>query len=123
MSTLKINRWWFAFSVYMLVSLCLPASAEIPVSRYADYRTNIPAFKNYLVGLGRGVFWANVLLKTAGKLPLFCMPSKLALDEGIILSLIDQEIRNPSSGIIWSDDDSVEMIMAVAFMKRFPCLQ
>ena len=96
------------------------ASAEFPVGTYTQFR-NDSAFKSYLVGLGRGIFWANALLKVQGKPRLFCMPEHLNLDEGIILSLIDQEIRSPSSGKPWSDDAEVEFVMAVAFINRFPC--
>ena len=97
------------------------ASAEIPLRFYTDPQFDLAQHKDYVVGLGRGIFWANVLLRVQGKPPLFCMPPHLALDEGIILSLIDQEIRSPSSGKPWADDTTIEFLMAYAFMQRFSC--
>ena len=96
------------------------ARADFPVGRYAEF-LKVPSFKDYLVGVGRGVFWSNVMLKVRSEKPFFCMPSRLALDEGIILSLINQEITKPSSGKPWKADTSVEMVMVVAFMTKFPC--
>jgi hypothetical protein len=115
-----IRRWNLVALVCVLAFWSWPSSAEVPVAKYAEFR-DVPQFKEYLVGLGRGVFWANVLLRVYGKSRLFCIPEKLALDEGVILSLIDQEIRSPSDGKPWGDDDPVEMVMAFAFARRFPC--
>jgi hypothetical protein len=97
------------------------ATADIPLERYNDFKNNVPQFKDYLVGVGRGIFWANAVLRATGRPRLFCMPENLKLDEGIILSLVDQEIRDPSSGKSWGSDAPVEMIMAFAFKNRFPC--
>jgi hypothetical protein len=63
------------------------------------------------------------MLVVSGEKPMFCMPAKLNLDKGIILSLIDQEIRSPSSGKPWGDDTPIEMIMVFGFIERFPCNQ
>ncbi len=118
-------RWLIRFRVTAIVcalAVCSAnAAAEVPLSKYAELRKNVPQFKDYLVGVGRGIFWANVLLDVHGKQKLFCMPEKLAFDEGIILSLLEPEIRSPSSGKPWPADDAVEMIMAFAIASRFPC--
>ncbi len=103
-------------------AICFPiAYADIPLSKYSEFRENVPQFENYLVGVGRGIFYANVLLATQGKPKLFCMPKKLALDKDIILSLIDQEIRNPPSGKPFPKETTVEMVMAFSIARRFPC--
>lgn len=97
------------------------AAADISLRQYSEFRKNVSQFKDYLVGVGRGVFWANVILETNGKPKLFCMPRKLALDEEIILSMLEQEIRSPSGGKPYSEDAPVEMVMTFSFAHRFPC--
>ena len=111
----------FCTAVFAALHLCSTAFADIDVSKYPLFMKQFgPDFKHYLVGVGRGVFWANMLLTSGGR-PIFCMPSRLHLDEGLILSLIDQEIRDPPSGKTWAGDTSVELIMVYAFIDRFPC--
>jgi hypothetical protein len=55
------------------------------------------------------------------KVRLFCMPEKLALDEGVIQSLLDQEIREPAAGVPYPSGTSIELILTQAFVRRFPC--
>ncbi len=76
---------------------------------------------DYVTGLGRGIFYANAFLEVRESAPLFCMPGKLSLDQGLIESLLDQEIRKPASGNEYPDDTPIELIMVRAFMTRFPC--
>ena len=94
--------------------------AEFPLSTYAELKNN-DKFKGYVTGVGRGIFWANVVMEAQGRSPLFCMPNKLALDEGLILSLLDQEIRSSSVDSDYKADTSIELILTNAFIKRFPC--
>lgn len=116
----------FSKAIYLiawLFGMCLStaAFADVPVSRYLEFKKSQPSFTDYLVGIGRGVFWSNTMLEVNNQKPFFCMPNKLALDQGIVLSLIDQEVRNPSSGKQWKEDTPIELIMVVAFQKKFPC--
>jgi hypothetical protein len=118
-----INRWSFVVLACTLVLWTTSSFAEVSVSKYAEFKKTVPQFKDYLTGLGRGILWANTMLVIQGKPSLFCMPENLALDDGIILSLIDQEIRSPSTKKPWGKEDTVEMIAAFAFVSRFPCPQ
>ena len=119
---MRLLKWFGLTALISMSAIYSPtAYAEVPLSKYTEFRNSVPQFTDYLVGVGRGIFWANVLLGIHGKPRLFCMPQKLALDEGIILSLIDQEIRSPSSGKPYANDASVEMVMVFAFVRRFPC--
>jgi hypothetical protein len=76
--------------------------------------------KDYVTGMGRGNEWANVFLRRKGEAPLFCLPPKMHFDAPIIASLLDQEIRDPSSGVAWKPDTPIELIMVV-LTERFPC--
>jgi len=116
-----INRLCFVALLCAFGLWASSASAEIPVSKYAEYKKSVPQFKDYLIGLGRGIFWANTLLGVQGKPSLFCMPENMNINDGVILSIIDQEIRNPSTNKPWGKGDTVEMIAAFAFVNRFPC--
>jgi len=110
----------------LAVLLLLPFSAEAEFT-LGQYRQIVqdPALKerldSYLTGVGRGVFWANVMLRAQKKRQLFCMPAELSLDEGIIESLFDQEIRRPTKSAHYGEDTPIELILISAFIQRFPC--
>jgi hypothetical protein len=108
----------------LLVLVASPCSAEVPLKEYLELR-EVPQvaerLRGYFTGVGRGIFWSNVEIATRGMQPLFCMPENLALDEGIIQSLLDQEIRSPTRGRRYSNETSVELILINAFIGRFPC--
>lgn len=116
-----INRWSFVVLACTIGFWTTSASAEVSVNKYAEFNKTVPQFKDYLTGLGRGILWANTMLVIQGKPSLFCMPENLTLDDGIILSLIDQEIRSPSTKKPWGKEATVEMVAAFAFVSRFPC--
>ena len=107
----------------VFVAATTPTYADIPVSFYKKLHnvSDIAGFKDYITGLGRGVFWSNTVLEHDGKPKIFCMPGNLHLDEGIILSLLDQEIRTPSNGVDWKPNIPIELIMVAAFRNKFPC--
>ena len=112
------------FAVCILPLLAVASRGDVPIGFYkkAKQLKQFPTdMKMYIVGVGRGVFYANVLLEVYGREKLFCMPPSLKLDEGIVLSLLDQEVRSPAHGKPWTDDASIEMVMAFAFKEKFPC--
>lgn len=108
------------FSLFLLLKSTL-ASAEFTVENYYQFKGNAPQFDDYLTGLGRGIFWANTVLAVEGRDKIFCMPSGLSLDQGIILSVIDQEVRSPTNRDSWANDVPVELIAVHAFKNKFPC--
>jgi hypothetical protein len=100
------------------------AQADFDLQTYTDLKQHDDTkdrVNSYMTGVGRGIFWANTAIGANGGQELFCMPPKLALDEGLIQSLLDQEIRSPVSGKPYADDTLVEFIMLRAFESRFPC--
>lgn len=103
-----------------VILLWTSAYADMPLSQYEEFK-KLPPFKDYVAGVGRGIFWANIVMKTEGGPSLFCMPNKLALDEGLIYSLLDQEIRSPSSGSRYELTTPLELILVRSFIARFPC--
>ncbi len=53
--------------------------------------------------------------------PLEQYRSLLALDVGIVQSVLAQELRLSSPGATYGDDTPIELILAKAFIRRFPC--
>ena len=94
--------------------------ADLPLSKYPEFK-KLPQFNEYIAGVGHGVFWANIMMQTQNVPPLFCMPGKLAPDDGLIYSLLDQEIRSPVTGIRYKPDTPIELILVRSFVARFPC--
>jgi len=112
------------FLAVNLLSFSTTALADFPLSAYQKFEQQpqvAEKLDNYVIGLGRGVFWANEKLEVLGQKPLFCMPNELHLDEGLIKSLLDQEIRDPLDGKPYKASDYIEVIMLNAFQHRFPC--
>ena len=111
-------------AVVVLFLLPCAANADFSLEQYRTLSQSSEIkekFRDYVTGVGRGIFWANVMLGVQKKERLFCMPTKLSLDEGIIQSLLDQEIRAPSKGTAYKNDTPIELIMTSAFIRRFPC--
>jgi hypothetical protein len=100
-----------------------PASAEISLRAYRALTavSRSESMKSYVIGLGRGVVYAFGFAAQKNGVKLFCPPGKMNFDGDIIASLLDQEIREPASGVPWEDDAHIELIMVYAFLDRFPC--
>lgn len=108
----------------LLIFVCENARADITLEKYRSYKKLPQGEKNlgiYVTGVGRGISWYNLMLEAKDMPKLFCLPKNLSLDQGIIESLLDQEIRASVSGIKYKDDDFIELIMLEAFVGRFPC--
>ncbi len=120
-----IKRLFLAVAAACLLSVATTTRAEFPLKLYRSLSeesatsANKKTVRDYVVGVGRGIFWANVTLGTLKKEPLFCMPGTLALDAGIIESLLDQGIREEGKRL--GDEASIELILTRAFVSRFPC--
>lgn len=115
----KLRRLASVFILIVTLLFAVPLSADVPLKGYVKLR-NHPIVKKYFVGVVRGVFWANTVLMADGKKPLFCIPDKVALDEGLIYSIIDHEVRSHNDDPRYSDMP-VELIAVRAFIARFPC--
>jgi len=98
------------FLPLLLILSASTSNADITLKAYLDLRESPQVrekLRTYFTGVGRGIFWSNAVLNARGAQPLFCMPDKLALDEGIIQSVLDQEIRAPSEGSPYTGDTPV----------------
>jgi hypothetical protein len=109
-----------------LLIICLALSwsgstyADMPLSVYQQSKDAL-FVKSYVTGVGRGMFWLNAAAGMYHKISLFCVPPKVALDEAIIHSLLEQEIHAPAGGKSYEPDVKIELILYNAFVSRFPC--
>ena len=117
-------RLWRLVVFVLFLSWPGLSSADFNLKAYLELR-DIPQtqenVRNYFTGVGRGIFWANTLVAAKGAPPIFCMPKSLALDEGIIQSILDQEIRDNAEKHAYKNDTPVELILLYAFINKFPC--
>jgi len=119
-----MNRNLLILLATAVLSISGTAKADFDLKSYMELKEHdavAESLKYYTTGVGRGIFWANARIGAYGGKKLFCMPPKLALDEGLIQSLLHQEIRSPASAQPYADETPVEFIMLVAFESRFPC--
>jgi hypothetical protein len=111
------------FVLTIMLLFAVPLSGDFPLKQHVELRRQSSFNKqldSYFIGVGRGIFWANTVLEVTGQQPLFCTPEKLTLDDGIILSLIHQEVRSRSKDPNFANTP-VELLAVKAFQIRFPC--
>lgn len=65
--------------------------------------------------------YASERAKLRDEPPTICLPDRLALDTGIVTSILNQEIRNPSIVAGYEQDTSIEVITLNALEARFSC--
>jgi hypothetical protein len=110
--------------VIFLILFSASAKADFPLSVYQKLSKNPDVRQNlldYVVGTGRGIFWANIVAKSRQLQPLFCMPEKLELSEQLIEDLLNKEIKQPAQGTNYQSDTPIELILTNSFIHRFPC--
>ena len=105
----SVALWWSGF-----------VHADMPLFVYQKSK-DAEFVRSYVTGVGRGMLWLNEAATARYKRPLFCVPPRLALDEQIIHSLLDQEIRAPAGGRMYGPDIEIELILYNALVSRFPC--
>lgn len=79
--------------------------------------------KVYVVGLGEGIFWANVFGEVKNKARLYCPPEKLALDGHNYLDILDGEIKAQSSRLTAAELEEQPLgdMLVMGLIKTFPC--
>lgn len=101
------------------------AHADVPISVYRQavaIGQVQQAFGKYIVGVGKGIFWANIVMKLQGRKPLFCLPKELALNQDNYISLLDQELKSPTDPQRhYSSDTPIELVLVQALEHTFPC--
>ena len=83
-----------------------PVNAEVT---YKDYERlkNEPGFEDYIAGVGKGYFWANIYLALEDQHPLCCQPKKLALNSRNYWEVLDRYLSKKNV----DESFSVEMLL------------
>ena len=116
--TSTLNRIFLFFSLYSIIIFSPSIShASFTVDQYNRFIISEPKFRDYLIGLGRGYFWASVHTDIHWNQKIFCLPKDFILSGDEIIKTIDMEVKKSK----YTGDMQVEPIVAWAFINRFPC--
>ncbi len=103
---------------------CSQAEAGLTLSAYKDAENNQEA-KDYrdahVYGIALGAAMSAKIDTNLGKEPLFCWPEQMRMNPEIVISLVNQEIRNPTDGAVYTDESPVVQVLFQALMHSFPC--
>lgn len=78
-----------------------------------------PYIQFYVVGVVRGLQWANTELHSKGKEPLFCEPKNNILNNKDILPMIDELVDKVSKKTTEIID--IENLIKCMLINRYPC--
>jgi hypothetical protein len=103
----------------VFIQLCASsANAEFTVREYKVMkRTEL--FKEYITGVGRGIYWTNLQLQQTANPPLYCQPIKLSLSADNYLDIIDRYIAENKDKI--KPESFIEFILLKGMIDTFPC--
>jgi len=73
--------------------------------------------EDYINAVGVGIFWSNAMLWEQEKQRLYCSPSKLSLNAGNYIRILEEEIQNGG----YTKESPVEMILLFGLIRTFPC--
>jgi hypothetical protein len=116
--------------VLPLVLFAVPLRSEMTVKDYQKFTSSNDVVltgttKAYVHGLGEGVEWAETsaeLLNPDG-VRLFCLPSKLSLNEDNFVDLLDQQIKREAAETTRDklEKSYIGILLVKAFRETFPC--
>jgi hypothetical protein len=108
------------------------ANAEYTVEQYRivwEEESTRDELKTYVLGLGRGISWANAVLEAREGPVLFCLPSERTPSGEDFVSLLDRELKYAKRGVpydgtkgrTYSATTPIEIILVNALMSSYPC--
>jgi hypothetical protein len=105
--------------LFVFIQLCASfVNAEYTIREYKVMkRTEI--FKEYITGVGRGIYWTNMQLQQTANPPLYCQPMKLSLSADNYLDIIDRYIAENKDKI--KPESFIEVILLKGMIDTFPC--
>lgn len=109
----------------LLVAIAISTNikADIAVKDYKEFLTSIgeeetlKMVENYIVGVGKGFFWANAYLGATKQNPLYCQNSNLILNGNNYVEIMHREYTS----IKYDDKTAMELILLLGLQKTFPC--
>jgi hypothetical protein len=74
----------------------------------------------YLGAVGEGMSWSNTQLRSEGRDPLYCEPTRLAMNGENYIQIIDDFVAELPPPVL-PNNTPVEMLLVKALVKDFPC--
>jgi len=116
--------------VLPLVILAAPLRSEMTVKDYQKFKNSndavlVGATRAYVNGLGEGVEWAetSAMVLNPDGVRLFCLPSKLSLNEDNFVDLLDQQIKREAAETTQDklEKSYIGILLVKALRETFPC--
>jgi len=107
-------------TAFTLVLFMMPsAHAGFTLKEYESVKTT-DWFRNYIGGVGEGIFWANDKNKNLGISPLYCQPDKLTLSADNYLNILQRFIQD-NKALKKHPEAPVELLLLEGLIETFPC--
>jgi hypothetical protein len=77
----------------------------------------------YVEGLGKGFFYANVVMEYETKRRLFCEPDKLVLEKDNFIRILDDKIERKKAAVGFQEAQEIliEILLLSGLKNTFPC--
>lgn len=107
-------------AISVIILFCTTSTVNaLTIPEYEKMKKDdIDILKLYLLGVGRGYTWSNILAKKEHNVSLFCPPNNLVLNGDNYISIIDMELEAENN---FKDNFEVEVILLVTLQETFPC--
>jgi len=106
--------------IYLLLSLFIATNsmADVDLKFYKSLTaTQKEELTDYIAGVGKGIFWAQIIVNQKYGTKLYCVPSNLALNGDNYIQILNDEISKYNYG----DDAPIELILVFGLQHTFPC--
>ncbi len=108
----------------MVVFYCLLCSFGAAAMSLNDLKKNTNKENQinqhmYVMGVGQGIFWANVLLELREKQKIFCPDKDTKFTGGYFLNILENMKKDPY--YFGKEDNGIEMLFYWELERRFPC--
>ena len=94
------------------------ANAEFTLKEYKSMKQT-EMFKEYITGVGRGIYWANMHLLQTGNSPFYCQPLKLSLSGENYLNILDRYVEQNKDKV--KPGTFIELLLLEGLIDTFPC--
>ena len=105
------------------VSEALSLQEYIKRSKSED-KNQRQAMNIYVLGLGEGLFWANIGMKEKHNVSLFCLPKNLPLAPSHYSKILNEAIdkyKETESIKTAQNDDVLGLLLLTGLEEHFPC--
>ena len=94
-------------------------ASSMVLDHYYQFK-DMKQFKDYITGVGKGIYIANHVMGAYKEVKLFCPPDSFDPTQPVVLELLDNQIKNPGN-MDFDGTTSLELITTLAYIVKFPC--